>query len=139
MKYTFPLLIIEGTHFQTYYCIVEAKNPIFKISYNAQKNIKMKIQIRQYQNWIIKDCQRPKVTHMLPWSMWGRINVLWLDNVTPKGFYPSWLDCMWKMVTFFSSWISLFKVKITSTPLRGMEEKTKRRYAKCPDLGKKSL
>ena len=34
--------------------------------YNAQKNIKMKIQMMHYQSWMVKDCQRPKIMHMLP-------------------------------------------------------------------------
>lgn len=91
----------------------------------------------QYQNGIVKDCHRPQVTHVLPWSIWSRGNILWLEDVTPKGAHPSWLGCVWKklMVSFFSSWMSLFKVKITSTPPMGMEEKnTKMNCAKWPDL-----
>lgn len=85
----------------------------------------MKIQMVQYQNWIVKDCQRLKVRHVLLWPAWSKGNVLWVENVTPKGIYPGWLDCVWKrlMVTFFSSWMSLFKVKIASIPPRGIEKK----------------
>ncbi len=55
-------------------------------------------------------------------------------KTSPKGIYPAWLDCVWKrlMVTFFSSWMSLFKVKITSIPLRGMEKKNKDEICKVP-------
>lgn len=102
----------------------------------------MKIQMAQYQNWIVKDHQGLKVTHMLSWPAWSKGNIFWVENITPNGIYPAWLDCVWKrlMFTFFSSWMSLFKVKIASIPLRGMEKKTRMGYAKCPDLlGKKVI
>lgn len=44
-----------------YYSTLEARNSIFKRAYNAQKNIKIKIQVMQYQNQIVKDCQKPKL------------------------------------------------------------------------------